>query len=377
MIIFHIITCLNDGGAEAVLYRLVTADKNNTHIVVSLMDEGKYGALLEREGLQVYTLNMPSGRVTLSGLFQLYKIIRDIKPDVVQTWMYHADLIGGCVSRIAGIKNISWGLHNSNFDSTSKFTTRFVALLCSIMSYFVPKYIISCSFNAARSNQRLGYNKKKFVVINNGYPIDRFTPIMQARSVISNYMPFADNIFLLGMVARYNPQKDHHNLILSFDRLKRRGVLFKCLLVGTGIDEQNNEINALIDENCLTQDVLLLGQRDDIPSIMNALDLHILSSAGEAFPNVIAEAMACGTPCVTTDVGDAALIVGEAGWVVPPRDPQKLADAIIEAIDEKTTKPEKWNQRKINCRKRIVDNFSLEKMVHSYNKVWNEAIKMK
>ena len=106
MKILHIITGLNDGGAEAVLYRLCKFDSAHKHIVVSLMVEGKYGPLLKELGVKLYCLNMPAGRIRFSGMIKLFKLLRQHKPDVIQTWMYHADLIGGVVGRLAGIKNI-------------------------------------------------------------------------------------------------------------------------------------------------------------------------------------------------------------------------------------------------------------------------------
>ncbi|MPX98375.1 glycosyltransferase, partial [Salinivibrio sp. VYel6] len=112
------------------------------------------------------------------------------------------------------------------------------------------------------------------------------------------------------------------------------------------------------------------GRRDDITAVMNGFDIFVLSSASEAFPNVLSEAMACGTPCVTTDVGDAAIIVGDTGWVVPPKNPQALAKAILEAMEERQNNPQAWQARKRACRERIVNNFSIEKMVDSYHRVW-------
>ena len=152
--------------------------------------------------------------------------------------------------------------------------------------------------------------------------------------------------------------------------LKNKGLVFRVLLIGPDIDVHNTELMSWIRQNHLQDNLLLLSQRTDIPALMNALDVHILSSLSEAFPNVLAEAMACGTLCVTTDVGDARLIVGDTGWVVPPRNAEALADAIEQALLEKQNNLEAWQQRKQASRARIEENFSVEKMVENYHEVW-------
>src|SRR5690554_457154 len=124
---------------------------------------------------------------------------------------------------------------------------------------------------------------------------------------------------LIGMIGRFNPEKDHHNFLSGLASLYVSGRDVKGILIGEGLDECNETLMAWVRELGLEKQLLLLGQRNDIPDILNALDLHVLSSSSEAFPNVIAEAMACGTPCVSTDVGDARLMIGDVGWVVPPR----------------------------------------------------------
>ena len=144
----------------------------------------------------------------------------------------------------------------------------------------------------------------------------------------------------------------------------------KVILVGNDLTEDNKELQSLIIDNDCSRYILSLGRRRDIPSVMNGFDLFVLSSSSEAFPNVLNEAMACGTPCVTTDVGDAALIIGGTGWVVPPKDPQALANAMFAAMEEKKNSPQAWQARKQACRQRIVDNFSIEKMVSGYHNVW-------
>jgi glycosyltransferase involved in cell wall biosynthesis len=175
-------------------------------------------------------------------------------------------------------------------------------------------------------------------------------------------------------VARYDPQKDHRTLLRALTLLTQNLCAFSCLLVGADMSPGNEELARLIGEAGIKLHTHLLGPREDIPSIMNALDLHVLSSASEGFPNVLAEAMACGTPCVSTDVGDAALIVGTAGWLVPRRNPVLLAQAITTAINERAERPAEWVERQQACRNRIVDNFGLERMVSSYRALWQSAL---
>lgn len=369
--ITHIITGLNNGGAEAVLFRLCVNDLDNQHIVISLMDLGKYGPLLLDKGIDVHCLNMPQGKVTLKGLIKLYKLLKKLKPDVVQTWMYHADLIGGVVARLVGIKNIYWNIRHSTLEKgLSSKSTIYVAKCCAIFSHFIPKSIICCASNAVLVHAELGYSKKKMNVIGNGYELDQLFINEELGNAVKEEFSLFNVPVILGMVGRYDPQKDHLNLLNSLSILKKKGVNFKCLLVGKDLNNRNSVLNSQINELCLTDSIVLLDQRSDIPSVMNALDIHILSSSfGEAFPNVLAEAMACGTPCVTTDVGDAALIVGGTGWVVPPRKSEELAASIQLAINEGFDTVA-WQTQKLEARQRVVEKFSIENMIDSYKAVW-------
>jgi glycosyltransferase involved in cell wall biosynthesis len=368
--IFHIITGLTDGGAEEVLYRLCTHDKQNRHTVISLMDSGKYGALLEASGIAVYCLGMPRGRMTLTGLWKLWRLLRRKRPDVVQTWMYHADFIGGIVAKLARIPIICWGIHNSNLDpEKSARSTILVARMCAWLSHSIPSVIVSCSAQAASVHQAMGYARGKFTIIPNGYNLVEFAPNSEARAQLRRELGVNEKTILLGMVARYDPQKDHANLVSALRLIKHKNESFQCVLVGAEMEASNYELCRLIENQGVRSNILLLGRRHDITGIMNAFDIHVLSSSGEAFPNVLAEAMACGTPCVTTDVGDAAVIVGNTGWVVPPSNSELLANAISEAIAEMQDS-EKWAKRSSMCREIVVLNFSLERMVDNYHNVW-------
>ena len=244
-----------------------------------------------------------------------------------------------------------------------------VARICANFSGWLPAAIICCSEQAARVHQGLGYQKSKFTVIPNGYDLSRFTVDESARNRLRAEWLITGKQILLGLVARWDSQKDHANLLRALAKLRAKDLNLQCVLVGTGVDPTNTPLVALIRELSLNDSVILAGARDDIPAVMNALDLHVLPSAyGEAFPNVVAEAMACGTPCVVTDVGDAALIVGDTGWVVPAQDAAALAHGIEVALATLLAK----GRASLGsaCRWRIEQNFGLAKMVLKYSELW-------
>jgi glycosyltransferase involved in cell wall biosynthesis len=182
----------------------------------------------------------------------------------------------------------------------------------------------------------------------------------------------ADNEPLIGMVARFNPGKDHTNLLDALAQLAIRGLAIRCVLVGDGVSYDNASLRSFIESRRLRDQLLLLPPTLNIAEMMAALDIHVLSSSGEAFPNVLAEAMACGTPCVSTDVGDAAHIVGETGWIVPPRNSAALADALENAVQSLPDR-QRWLARQGAARQRISQNFSLERMCDSYRRLWSET----
>lgn len=372
--VIHIITGLKDGGAEAVLYRLCKHDQPNQHHVVSLSGAGKYGPMLEALGVPVTTLNMSPGWPSPLAFIRLVKLLTSVKPDAVQTWMYHADLYGGLAARMAGIKSVFWGIRHTTFETgKSKNTTIWIAKLLAKLSWWIPVKIAVCAQRAIDVHEALGYDRRKMCFIPNGYDLTDFKPTSDSQGEFKTSLN--SNLLdpLIGMVGRFDPQKDHANLLDALAILRARGIHFQCVLVGTGLESTNEEIAKWIVQRELADHVQLLGQRNDIPDIMNALDLHLLSSSSEAFPNVVCEAMACGTPCVVTDVGDAAYIVGDTGWVVPPSDPAALAAAIEAAIKE--LKGPNWQNRTQAARKRIQENFSIERMVNEYNKFWNSTLK--
>lgn len=367
--ILHIITGLNDGGAEAVLYRLCIQDPSK-HQVISLMDDGKYGHMLKEQGVPVYNLNLNPSKPNPYKLFELYTLIKKLNPLIVQTWMYHADLLGGITSKAAKVPKVFWGVRHSNLSNgTIKPMTRTIMKICALLSSMLPTKIISCSHAAVYSHIAQGYTTDKFEVIQNGYDLKKLKPISDS---VQKLRFSSEDTPVIAMVARFDIQKDHRNLINALSILKNKSINFHLLLVGRDMSSNNSELIKLIDKSNLIidKDITLYGQSDNIPLIMNSIDLHVLSSLGEAFPNVLAEAMACGTPCVSTDVGDAKEIVSEYGWIVEPENSVLLSEAIEDALRELISDNNKWQKRKQEGIKHIQENFELNSMINSFFRAW-------
>ncbi|WLW62723.1 glycosyltransferase [Achromobacter aegrifaciens] len=370
--VLHIITGLGQGGAESVLFRLATYPGADVeHVIVSLTDEGIYGQRLRAAGVAVHALGMKRGRVSLGGFMALRSLIAATRPDAVQTWMYHADLIGGLAARLAGVRAIAWGIRNSgeHLERSSR-SARLVLRACALLSGRIPKAIVCAAQKSARRHADKGYDRERMVVIANGYDLSRYAPNDEARQRVRAQWGLPQDVPAIGCVARWDPLKDHANLLRAIAALVRDGrdAGLRCVLIGRGMDTANTELAALIDRLGLRDRLVLAGPSDDVPAAMNGLDLHVLSSCAEGFPNVVAEAMACGVYCVVTDVGDAAFIVGDAGVVVPPEQSEALARGIETALCEVASRGR--TRAGEAGRARVLENFDLARMVQSYIAVW-------
>jgi len=375
MKILHIITGLSTGGAEMMLYKLLSVmDKSIFKSeVISLTSIGPIGEKISAMGVQVRALGMRRDVPNPLTIFTLACLLRRSKPDVIQTWMYHADLIGGLSAKLAGNIPVVWGIRHSNLDPEgNKRTTIWTAKISALFSRWLPVKIVCCSEASRRVHTALGYDSDRMVVIPNGFDLDIFKPDLERRTLIRQEVEISENTMLIGMVGRFDPQKDHCNFIKAAALLQKGVPDVRFLLCGDGITWENQKLSKWINEAGLHEYFSLLGRRIDIPQIMTAFDIASSSSSyGEGFPNVVGEAMACGVPCVVTDVGDSALIVGDTGKVVSPKDPHALAGAWSELIKLDKDKRQKLGD---NARLRIRDNFSLSFIVKQYEELYKGVV---
>lgn len=373
MRILHIITGLDVGGAETMLYRLATnMDPGRFESrVVSLVAPGPMGDKLTAAGIPVDSLDMQRGIPSPAGLMKLVRLIRHWRPELVQTWLYHADLAGLIATKLAfplgnGPK-VAWNIRCSYMALNEyRRMTGITLKACATLSG-LPDAVITNSHEARRFHEELGYAPKRFEVIPNGFDTERFKPDEASKREVRNELSIPDNASIVGHVARLDAMKDHQTLVRAAAQVVREtDAVF--VLIGRDVDYGNIDLSTWMREAGLPPErVRLLGERDDIPRLMAAMDVHASSSLGESFPNVVGETMASGIPNAVTDVGDSARLVGETGIVVEPKDAKGLATAITSLLadaDERGTK----------AREIIITSFSLTSVTAKYEMLYKALV---
>jgi glycosyltransferase involved in cell wall biosynthesis len=287
--------------------------------------------------------------------------------------MYHADLLGGLAAKFAGNVPVSWGIRYSDPSAAGYGSfTSWTIKVCAGLSRWIPVRIVCCSEAARDSHLAFGYAKNKMVVIPNGVDLTVIKPDRAARVAFRSSVGISDEAPVVGLVGRFHPQKGHRDFIKAAQLLHDRCPSVHFVLCGEGITWGNETLASWIDEAGLRESFRLLGRRDDIPQVMASLDLAALSSAfGEGFPNVVSEAMGCGVPCVVTDVGHAAKIVGDTGMVVPPRDPVAMANAWERMLGLGQVRLAELGQ---SARQRIREHFALPAIVDRYQALFEEIV---
>jgi glycosyltransferase involved in cell wall biosynthesis len=304
----------------------------------------------------------------------LVKIICRTEPDLIHTWMYHADLLGGVAGRVVSTPPVLWSLRQSNFDTGKiSYSTLLIVQLCAWLSDWIPERIISCSRTGKDVHVEKGYPEEKVEVIPNGFDTEKFQPDDNLQEEFYDELGLGPEDFLIGLVARFHSQKDHETFVRAAGILNERYPNVRFLLCGQGTTRENEVLLGWIRDEGLEDRFHLLGERRDVRPVYCALDLLTSSSAyGEGFPNVLGEGMACEVPCVATDIGDSAMILGETGTVVPPEDPEALADGWEEYIQMEAEERRKQGRR---ARRRIEQNFSIEVVRTRFENLYEDLMR--
>lgn len=346
--VLHLITGLETGGAETALHGLLRSmgeqrgdvtSASFDHRVVSLIRPGYMGGRIAKLGIPVAHLGMQRGMPSPGALMRLVSMLREYRPHVLQTWLYHADLIGLIGAWLAvGLRvPVVWNLRCSLMDfSQYPRTTAWTVSALAKLSRF-PAAIVANSQAAADHHQGLGYRPRRMDVIPNGVDTARFAPDPEAAPRLRAQLDIPENALLAGMGARFDPMKDVPTLLNALKSIAAETPNVHLLLCGQGMDRDNDALKRLVAEAGLESRVHLAGHRADLEQILPGLDIYLSSSLGESFPNVIAEALACGVPVVATDAGASRELVAPegqdaAGRIVPVGESQALGLAIAELV---------------------------------------------
>ena len=373
--IAHIINGLDPGGAEIMLCNFLSRadeDKYST-VVISLTNKGVLAKNILDLGIPIYEIGMLPGKMNIKAFIKLIKCIRELKPEIIQTWMYHSNVIGGVAGFIAGVKNIIWGVHASHLDGElTKNSTLAIIRESKWLSLFVPSLIIFCSKTSCQLHLMLGYRTKIMKVVPNGFNLKDFHMDKTSREKVLKKLGVEKDVPLVGMAARYDTQKNHSDFILAASKLNKEMPEVEYLLIGSGITAENELLVSEIMDVGMTNKIHLLGYRDDMPKIYAALDVATITSIyGEAFPLVVGEAMACEVPCVVTDVGDSTYIIGDTGIAVPPGKTDEIANAWMKLLKMDSIEKHKLG---VAARERINSLFSIEHVVKEYEKHYSDLL---
>jgi glycosyltransferase involved in cell wall biosynthesis len=371
--VLHVITGLDRGGAETMLHKLLSRmDRGRFQSeVLSLTTVGDLGRLIEQDGTAVASIGGRRGVPNAFALATLVRHIRRFRPDLVQTWLYHSDLLGGVAGRLAGVP-VLWNLRSGDVDPhIMKRMTVLTMRACAALSPLIPRVIVACSERSRDVHVALGYAAAKMRVIPNGFDLEVFKPDAAARVEVRRELGIDGDAPVAGLVARYDPLKDHPLFLRAARMIADALPAARFLLCGSGMDASNPAIAGPLRTLGLTEHVHLLAERRDIPRVTASFDIACSTSFSEGFPNVIGEAMASGVPCVVTAAGDSALIVGDTGISVAPGDTDAFAAGCIEVLKLPADERAALGAR---ARLRIAERFSIDSVVARYEELYQSMV---
>ncbi|RJX31650.1 MAG: glycosyltransferase [Desulfarculus sp.] len=372
--VLHVITTTMVGGAEIQLVRLIAASdpEQFRHTVVGLGPEGPLAEAMRRAGAEVVNLGLePTVGAVHKGVERLARILRRMRPDLVQGWMYHANLLGLAAARLAGVGPVIWGVFCSNMEM-DKYgpSTRLLVKACVLASR-QPVAIVSNSYVGVEFHVAQGYPRSTMLVIPNGFDTENYRPDPQVRAELRAELDLNQEHLLIGKVARFDPMKDHRSLLKAAAEVIREFPRARFVTLGLGMEPNNPKLRAAVTPP-LAGHFFLEGRRQDVPRWLKALDVHVSSSAfGEGLSNAVGEAMATGVPNVVTRVGDSGRLVGDTGLVVPPRQPMALANSLKAVLSLST---QERRDLGLAARRRIVEKYSLAVMARAFQNLYHRFL---
>jgi glycosyltransferase involved in cell wall biosynthesis len=321
---------------------------------------GPYERLVAETGIRLVCLD--KGRLHRSiGFFRrAVRLVRETRPDVIHGYMDTGNIVASALKPFAPRSTIAWGVRASNVDlSQYALSSRILFQLTRVASRSAD--VIICNSHAGAAHMaRAGYPQNRLVVIPNGIDTTRFAPDPRGAAELRRSWGVAPDERLIGLVARLDPMKDHGTFLAAAQILARRRPDVRFVCIGDGPEPYKSRVLSGLAHGGLGDRLQFRGFTPEMPAAYSAMDVVTSSSAfGEGFSNVIAEAMACGTPCVVTDVGDSRLIVGDTGSVVPVKDPEAMANAWETLLSQAN------RSRSAECRQRVVDRFSVENLAEA------------
>ena len=372
--ILYIITGLNTGGAEMMLLKVLSKmDREIFSLeVISLTGLGTVGPKIQELGIPVHDIRMRPGRPDFFSIWRFICLVRRLRPDLLQGWMYHGNLAAQFSKPfLSNRAPVIWSIHHSVYDlANEKRTTAWVIRLCSWVSS-LPSRILYVAHSSATQHNNLGFSSKNYSVIPNGFNVDSFVPSEQARIQIRKEIGLSPSAKIIGLIARFHTMKDHENFLKAAAILSSNIPEAHFILAGENVDRNNALLMGWVKELKLDEKIHFLGFRQDSQVLNAAFDIATNSSFSESFSIAVGEAMSCAVPCVVTDVGDSSFLVGKTGIVVPPRSPEELARGWKQLL---TIKNEDRKKLGGQARERIVSNFSLEAIVSRYEALYGEFL---
>ncbi len=371
----HAITATGIGGAQSMLEKLLGMGEGifdrYDQSVLSLMPPGEIGVRMMEQGVAMHTLGMRSSLPTPQAALRLLGLSRRLAPDLYVGWMHHAGLAAYVAAKLRR-RPVIWNVRHSLSDiAHEKASTRAILRLSARLSPGVDAIIFN-SHVAQSQYDALGYTTDRMRVIPNGFDCAHFRPRDDARARLMRLFPVEGRRPVVGMIARNHPMKDPATLIGAMRGLWGEGVDADLLIVGPGMERLPQTLGDAVFAGLPADRIALAGQRTDVAEWMSGLDLLVLPSAwGEAFPNILGEAMASGVPCVATDIGDAHWIIGDHHRVVPPGDVAAMQAVIGELLGRSA-----GARRALGLagRARVIEEFSLPAVARSYAALYDSVM---